>query len=343
MSEMSKISASTSLSGAQKAAVLMLTLGEERVSSLFENLEESELRRLSKAMVELKDVPQNTVEVLIKEFSAQVALEIEALNSIDNNEPRLFNSLSAKKTVQITNPPQKSLEIWNVLNSIEADRLSRFLLNERPQTAAAVLSSLSAEQAARVVTLMPDKFASEVLDRILECAEIKPEVMHGLEQTLRMEFMHPNREVQEHTTRVKQRQMVAEILDNLGSKTKSSLLGALDRYDKTATNEVRKHMLKFEDLMTLSTRHMIGLMEKIELKTLVIALKGCDEETRIKLINNLQKKQRAQTRVLAENLGPIRLKDIDLAQEHILATARVLCGKSATVAPPEKPAAQILA
>ena len=336
---MSLAANSAELSGTQKAAVLMLAIGEERATHLFGHMGENELQDLSQAMSGLGDVPEAAVDALVQEFSTHLAGEIRTVRPADASNAYLLQTLNSNSTNASADPSSQAIDVWERLNAIQPNALAAFVRNEHPQTAAVVLSRLAPQQAARVISEIPNDFSSEVLNRMLDSTAVRSEVLDGLEQTLRDQFIDDRGVASEADGHRK----VAEILDNLDGQSKCGLLAMLAGHDQMAARQVRSHMYRFENLAELPSHHLQALVGRIELDVLACALKGSGDDVRSAFLQNMSDRQRKRLSELAAELGPTRLREIDAAQSDITAVAKDLAEKNVIVSNRDGGRAQLVA
>ena len=327
------------LSGTQKAAVLMLAIGEDRATHLFGHMGEKELQDLSHAMAGLDDVPEAAVDALVQEVSTHLTGEIKAVRPADASSAYLLQTLNTEGANVAVAPLARTMDVWERLNAIQPNALAAFVRNEHPQTAAVVLSRLAPQQAARVISELPNEFSSEVLNRMLDGTAVRPEVLEGLEQTLRDEFV----DVRNAASDADGHRKVAEILDNLDGKSKNGLLAVLAGHDQAAARQIRSHMYRFENLAELPSHHLQALIGQVELDVLACALKGSGDDVRSAFLQNMPNRQRKRLSELAAELGPKRLREIDAAQFDITAAARDLVQKNVIVNNREGGRAQLVA
>ena len=274
----------------------MLAIGEDRATHLFGHMGEKELQDLSHAMAGLGDVPEAAVDALVQEFSTHLAGEIRAVRPADASNAYLLQTLNAEGAYANDGPLSRTDDVWERLNTIQPNALAAFVHNEHPQTAAVVLSRLAPQPAARVISELPNDFSSEVLNRMLDSTAVRPEVLDGLEKTLRDEFM----DVRDAASKADGHRKVAEILDNLDGQSKSGLLAILAGHDQMAAKQIRSHMYRFESLAELPHHHLQALIGRVELNVLACALKGSGDDVRSAFLQNMPDRQRNAP----ERIGP---------------------------------------
>ena len=207
----------TNLSGAQKAALLVLTVGDVQGGKIFALLHEDEIREISRAMVQIGPVPAEMIETLVGEFTASVDASSGVTGSIETTQRVLAQNLPANRVAQImeeiAGPPGRTM--WDRLGNVDESVLAAFLKNEYPQTIAVVLSKIKPERAAKVLSELPSALAIEVVMRLLKMETVQKDVLEGVERTLQSEFMA-------NLTRTNKRdphELMAGIFNNLDRKT----------------------------------------------------------------------------------------------------------------------------
>src|SRR5271168_1810289 len=239
-----------SLTGPEKAAILMLSLGEEHAARLFELMDDDEIKEISQTMANLGTVSSNLVERLFVEFAEMFSQTGSLVGSFDSTE-RLLSKVLDKDRVdsimeEIRGPAGRTM--WDKLGNVNEAVLANYLKNEYPQTVAVVLSKVKAEHAANVLTLLPDAFAMEVVMRMLRMESVQKDVLDGVEKTLRAEFMSNLA----RSTRRDAHEMMAEIFNHLDRASEVRFIAALDERNREAAERIRSLMFTFEDLQRLS-------------------------------------------------------------------------------------------
>ncbi len=205
--------------------------------------------------------------------------------------------------------------------------LASYLKNEYPQTVAVVLSKIRADHAARVLEMLPDDFAMEVVMRMLRMEVVQKEVLEGVEKTLRTEFMSNLA----RTNRRDAHEMMAEIFNNLERQNEERFLDALEERSRDASEKIKALMFTFEDLKKLDPSGVQTLIRSVDNAKMGIALKGASEELRDLFFSNMSERGAKILREDMETMGPVRLKDVDEAQSHLVNTAKDLAGKGEIV------------
>ncbi len=316
---------SARLSGPQKAAALILALGSEQSSALLSRLHEDEIRDLSLAMASLGTVEADMVESLCTEFAEKLGLAGSLVGSFETTERMLMRSLPKDRVTQIMEeirgPAGRTM--WEKLGNVSEAVLANYLKNEYPQTVAVVLSKVKPDHAARVLALLPESFAMEVVMRMLRMENVQKEALEGVERTLKMEFMSNLA----RSSRRDAHEVMAEIFNNLDRAAEARIMGALEERNRDSADRIRGLMFTFDDLQRLEGAGIQVLMRAVEKERLVIALKGANQELRDLFLSNMSERAGKMLRDDIAGLGPVRLKDVDEAQAAIVVAAKDLAAQ----------------
>ena len=313
------------LGGAQRAAALMLALGEDQCTRLFAMMHEDEIKDISAAMAQLGAVRADVVERLCADFAEGMGGAGNLIGSFESTERLLQKSLPRDRASQIMEeirgPAGRTM--WDKLGNVNEAVLANYLKNEYPQTVAVVLSKVRAEHAANVLTLLPEAFAMDVIMRMLRMESVQKDVLDGVEKTLRAEFMSNLA----RSTRRDAHEMMADIFNSLDRASETRFLAALDERSKDAAERIRSLMFTFDDLQRLSTPAMQVLLRSVERDKLPLALKGASEKLREMFFKSMSDRAGKILKDDIATLGPVKLRDVDEAQAGIVAVAKELAGQ----------------
>jgi len=313
------------ISGAQKSAILMLALGEEQCARLFSMMHEDEIKEISSAMAQLGPIRSDTVERLCVEFAEQIGGAGALVGSFEGTERLLLKTLPRERVSQIMEeirgPAGRTM--WDKLGNVHEAVLANYLKNEYPQTVAVVLSKVRADHAARVLALLPDSFAMEVVMRMLRMESVQKDVLDGVERTLRAEFMSNLA----RSTRRDAHEMMAEIFNNLDRQSESRILAALEERNRDAAERIRGLMFTFDDLSRLDSQGVQILMRAVPKDQLTLALKGASESLRDLFIKNMGERAAKMLKEDLANMGPVKLREVDEAQSAIVLMAKDLAAQ----------------
>ena len=310
------------LSGREKAAVLMLAIGQEQCTKLFGMMHEDEIKDISTTIAQLGSVHAVTVEALCAEFVRTIGSQGALVGSFETTERLLLAALPKDRAAQIMEeirgPAGRTM--WDKLGNVNEAVLANYLKNEYPQTVAVVLSKVKPDHAGRVLGLLPDNFAIEVVMRMLRMESVQRDVLDGVERTLRSEFMSNLA----RTSRRDSHELMAEIFNSLDRQTETRFVGALEERNREAAERIKALMFTFEDLRRLSPLHIQVLLRSVEKDKLPVALKGASESVRALFFSNLSERAGRMLQDDIAALGPVKLRDVDDAQASIVSLAKTL-------------------
>jgi flagellar motor switch protein FliG len=314
-----------SLSGQEKAAILMLSVGDEHVTSVFKLMDDDEIRELSQAMANLGTVSSSLVERIFVEFAEQVSSTGSLVGTYESTE-RLLTKILGRDRVEnimdeIRGPAGRTM--WDKLGNVNESVLANYLKNEYPQTVAVVLSKIKSDHAARVLGMLPESFAMEVVLRMLRMEAVQKEVLDDVERTLRTEFMSNLA----RTNRRDAHEMMAEIFNNFDRNTESRFMTALEETNRDAAERIKALMFTFEDLGKLDPGGVQTLLRNFDKEKLGLCLKGASETLRNLFFSNMSERAGKILREDMDAMGPVRLRDVDEAQMAMVALAKELAAK----------------
>ena len=311
-----------SLGGPEKAAVLILSLGEERAGPLLERLDSEEVRDLSQAMVTLGTIESNTVEQIFVEFADSLSSTGSLHGSYDSTERLLTSVLPEDKVKgimeEIRGPAGRTM--WDKLGNVNESVLANYLKNEYPQTVAVVLSKIRHDHASRVLGALPESFAMEVVMRMLRMEAVQREVVDDIELTLRNEFM-ANLSA---TSQADSHEMMAEIFNSLDRPTENRFMTLLEERNRDSADKIKSLMFTFDDLGRLDPGGVQTLLRGADKDKLGIALKGASDTLKDLFFSNMSERAAKIMREDMAAMGPVRLSDVDEAQLEIVNTAKQL-------------------
>jgi flagellar motor switch protein FliG len=325
MADMAKVDDYRSLRGAQKAAIVMLALGEEQCGRLFTMMHEDEIRDISSAMAQLGAVRSDIVERLCTDFVDSLGSSGSLIGSYESTETLLIKTLPRDRVSQIMEeirgPAGRTM--WDKLGNVNEEVLANYLKNEYPQTVAVVLSKIRPDHAARVLTLLPDPFAMEVVMRMLRMETVQKEVLDGVERTLRAEFMSNLA----RSARRDSHELMAEIFNNLDRAAETRFVNGLEERNRESAEKIKSLMFTFDDLQRLSGPAVQTLLRSVEKEKLPIALKGASDKIKELFLSNLSERAGKMLRDDMAALGPVKLRDVDEAQGGIVNLAKELAAQ----------------
>ena len=314
-----------SLTGAERAAIIMLSLGEEHSQQIWQMMDEEEIKEVSQVMSNLGSVSANLIEKLLVDFVSQMSGTGSLMGSYESTERLLANILPADKVgsimEEIRGPAGRTM--WDKLANVNETVLANYLKNEYPQTVSVVLSKIKPEHAARVLGALPEEFALEVVQRMLRMESVQKDILDKVEQTLRVEFMSNLA----RTAKRDAHEQMAEIFNNFDRQTESRFITALEERSRDAAERIKALMFTFEDLAKLDPGSIQTLLRNVEKDKLGLALKGATDGLRDVFFSNMSERAGKILRDDMEAMGPVRLKDVDEAQMRMVNIAKDLANK----------------
>ena len=315
---------SSRLSGPEKAAVVLLALGEEH-THIWAALDEEEIKEISQAMAGLGTVTSSAVEELLVEFVSGMSGTGAIMGSFEQTQKLLASFMQPDKVdnlmEEIRGPAGRTM--WDKLANVNEAVLANYLKNEYPQTVAVVLSKIKPEHSARVLACLPEDFALECVSRMLRMEPVQREILDKIEQTLRTEFMSNLA----RTSKRDSHEMMADIFNNFDRQTEARFIAALEERNRESAERIRALMFVFEDLSKLDPGGVQTLLRAVEKDQLGLALKGSSDTLREMFFSNMSERASKIMREDMESMGPVRLKDVDTAQMAMVQVAKDLAAK----------------
>lgn len=313
------------MTGAARAAMLMLALGEEHGAAIWKQLDDDEVRDISHAMSTLGVIEADNVEHMMVEFVSKMSTTGALMGNFDSTERILGGFLPKDRVTQIMEEIRgpAGRNMWEKLSNVQEQVLANYLKNEYPQTVAVVLSKIRPEHAARVLGILPEEFALDVVKRMLTIESVQKDIIERVEETLRTEFMSNLSQ----TSRRDAHEMIAEIFNAFDRQTETRFLTALEEDNRDSADRIKALMFTFDDLMRLDTASVQTLLRNVARDRLTVALKGATQSVRDFFLGHMS--QRAG-KMLADDMqamGPVRLRDVDEAQSHMVAVSKDLAAK----------------
>ncbi|NKB48428.1 MAG: flagellar motor switch protein FliG [Alphaproteobacteria bacterium] len=313
------------INGTEKAAIIMLSVGEEGAQELFALMDEDEIREISQTMAKLGTIDSQVIENLFVEFAEQLSSTGSLTGTMDSTERLLNRALPDErvKTImeEIRGPAGRTM--WDKLANVNETVLANYLKNEYPQTVAVIVSKIRPDHAARVLSTLPEAFAMEVVMRMLHMESVQKDILDDVEQTLRTEFMSNLARAQRRDAH----EMMAEIFNNLDRQAEGRFISSLEDRNRESAEKIKALMFTFEDLEKLDGTAVQTLLRVANKDKLGVALKGASEVLRDLFFSNMSERAGKILKEDMEAMGPVRLSDVDEAQTEIVLAAKDLADK----------------
>ena len=313
------------LTGPQKAAIMMLALGEEHTIRLWSMLDDDEIKEISQTMANLGAINSELIDKLMLDFANQISSGGSLVGTFESTERLLSKSLGNDRVEtimeEIRGPAGRTM--WDKLANVNESVLASYLKNEYPQTVAVVLAKIKPEHASRVLGTLPEDFALEVINRMLRMESVQKEILDKVEETLRIEFMSNLA----RTNRRDSHEMMADIFNNLDRATENRFITALEERNRESAERIKALMFTFEDLAKLDPAGVQTLLRSVEKTKMALALKGASDTLRNLFFSNMSERAGKIMREDMEAMGPVRLSDVEAAQMEMVKLAKDLSGK----------------
>ncbi len=314
----------SSLSGLQKAAILLISLGPEKSSNIFKHLKEEEIEELTLEIANTRQITPQIKEEVIEEFyQICLAQQYIAEGGINYAREVLEKSFGSDKARDVIGRLTASLQVkpFEFVRKTEASQLLNFIQDEHPQTIALILSYLSAAQAAQILSALPPDKQSDVARRIALMDRTSPDVIKEVERVLEAKLSSL---VNQDYTIIGGVDAIVDILNTVDRGTEKHIMETLEIEEPELADEIRKKMFVFEDILLLDDRAIQRVLRDVDNSDLAIALKGSNEEVQGAIFNNLSKRLAVMIKEDMEFMGPVRMKDVEEAQQKIVNIIRKL-------------------
>ncbi|MRH42257.1 flagellar motor switch protein FliG [Aquibacillus halophilus] len=313
-----------SLTGKQKAAILLISLGPDVAAQIYKHLTEEEIDKLTLEISSVKKVNSNQKENILDQFH-QIALAQDYISQggINYAKSILDKALGQQEATKIINRLTSSLQVkpFDFARKAEPSQILNFIQNEHPQTIALVLSYLDAEQASQILSELPQEMQADIAKRIALMDSTSPEIIYEIEQVLERKL---STSVTQDYTQTGGIQAVVEVLNGVDRSTERTILDALEIQDPELAEEIKKRMFIFEDIVTLDNRAIQRVIREVENDDLRLSLKVASEEVKEIVFKNMSSRMAETFKEEMEFMGPVRLRDVEEAQTRIVSVIRRL-------------------
>jgi flagellar motor switch protein FliG len=312
------------LSGKQKAAVLLISLGPDISANVYKHLNEEEIEKLTLEISGVKKVDSMTKEEILEEFhSIALAQDYITQGGIGYAKTILEKALGHEQAMTIINRLTSSLQVrpFDFARKADPAQILNFIQNEHPQTIALILSYLEAAQAGQILSELPQEIQADIARRIAVMDSTSPEIINEVEQILERKL---SATVTQDYTNTGGIETVVEVLNGVDRSTERTILDALEIQDPELAEEIKKRMFVFEDIVTLDSRAIQRVIRDCENEDLLLALKVSSEEVKEIIFKNMSQRMVETFKDEIEYMGPVRLRDVEEAQSRIVAVIRRL-------------------
>ena len=312
------------ISGVEKAAILLIALGPDRSSNVFKHLKEDEIEQLTLEIANTKSISPEVKDAVLDEFyQVCLAQQYIAEGGINYAKDLLEKALGEDKARDVIGKLTASLQVrpFEFVRKTDASQLLNFIQDEHPQTIALILSYLSASQAAAIIASLAPQKQADVAKRIAQMDRTSPDVIKDVEKVLERKLASL---VNQDYTIVGGVDAIVEILNTVDRGTEKHIMENLEMEEPELADEIRRKMFVFEDIMSLDDKSIQRVLREVDNNELAVALKGTTEEVQQVIFNNLSKRLAAMIKEDMDFMGPVRLKDVEEAQQKIVNIIRKL-------------------
>lgn len=312
------------LSGRQKAAILLITLGPEKSALIFKHLKEEDIEQLTLEIANMRTVSPDEKEAILQEFY-QVCLAQEYISEggISYAKEILERALGGQKALDVINKLTASLQVrpFDFVRKADASQILNFIQGEHPQTIALILAYLKPQQAASIVSALPQDKQADVARRIAVMDRTSPDIIKEIERVLERKLSSM---VTQDYTMAGGIGAIVDILNSVDRGTEKFIMESLEVQDTDLAEQIRKRMFIFDDIITLDSRSIQRVIREVENGDWALALKSANEEVQKSVFSNMSKRLSEMIKEDMEYMGPVRLRDVEEAQQKIVNLIRKL-------------------
>ena len=312
------------LTGLQKSAILLIALGPEKSATIFKHLKEDEIEELTLEIANTRSITPQVKDSVVDEFyQICLAQQYIAEGGIGYAKELLEKALGSEAALQVIGKLTSSLQVkpFEFVRKAQASQLLNFIQDEHPQTIALILSYMSASQASQIISGLPQERQADVAKRVALMDRTSPDVIKEVEKILESKLASL---VNQDYTIVGGVDQVVEILNSVDRGTEKHIMETLEIEEPELADEIRKKMFVFEDILLLDDKAIQRVLRDVENSDLALALKGSNEQVQNAIFNNLSKRLAAMIKEDMEFMGPVRMKDVEEAQQKIVNLIRKL-------------------
>ncbi len=312
------------MNGTDKAAILLLYLGPEATSKIFEHMEDMEIKRISQSMARLGHVPRNAIQEVVNEYIDITDPETGIFSQGEEFVRKILEKALGPAKAEVL---LKELSVANygdmtdMLSNMDSKTIANFLSQEHPQTIAVILAKLKAKHTSEIIGYLPQELQAEVVMRIADVDQVSPEIIADIEDVMRMELSAAGA-VQRF--KVGGVEKVVDMFNHFDRSREKQILDKLDVMKPPLAEVIRKHLFTFEDFIHLDDRGIQAIMREVSNDTLTLALKAATDELKEKIFRNISSRAGEMIKEDLEVMGPVRLSDVERAQSEIIKIVRRL-------------------
>ncbi len=306
-------------SGAEKAAILLGYVGEEIASEIVKNLDKETIERVAAVMKDVKTLKKQEVEAILQEIKKEFSEESFTIGGKEYIKKLLHKGFGEEDAEKLIEQAEKVSPIEK-LNDVDSSILANFLSGEHPQTIAFVLTLLDPKKSAEVMGLLPEHLKTDVAIRVASLDRIPDDALKELEEVLKTQFNI----TESYGKKVEGIKAIADILNNAPKDLEQTILEMIEENDPSMAEAIRSLMFVFDDLVTIDDRGIQTILKEVSTSDLALALKTASDELKEKIFRNMSQRAAEILKDEMETMGPVRVSDVEAAQQNIVKIARKL-------------------
>ncbi|MBT1071951.1 flagellar motor switch protein FliG [Pelotalea chapellei] len=310
------------MTGADKAAILLLYLGNEVTAKVFEHMDDDEIKKISKSMAKLGHVTRTTIMEVVESFSAITNPESGIFSQGDEFVRKILEkALGPVKAEMLMEELAASSygDLVDILSNMDSKSIANFLSQEHPQTIAVILAKLKSKQTSEIISLLPHELQAEVVLRIADVEQVSPEILQEIDEVMKKELKSMG-----GTQRYKVGgiEKVVDMFNHFDRSKEKQILDKLDVLSPPLSEIIRKHLFTFDDVFQLDDRSIQSIMREVSNDTLTLAMKTSTDDVKDKIFRNISSRAAEMIKEDLEVMGPVRLSDVEKAQGEIIKIVR---------------------
>ncbi len=310
------------MDGTDKAAILLLYLGPEATARVFEHMDDSEIKQISKSMAKLGHVPHSTIQEVVNEFTNMTNPETGIFSQGEEFVRKILEqTLGVQKAEMLLKEISSASfgDMVDILANLDGKTIANFLSQEHPQTIAVILAKLRAKQTGEIIAMLPQELQAEVVMRIADVDQVSPEILEDIDEVIKRELTAMGG-IQRY--KVGGVEKVVDMFNYLDRSKEKQILDKLDVLNPPLAEVIRKHLFTFDDIFKLDDRSIQGIMRELSNDTLTLAMKTAPDEIKDKIFRNISSRAAEMIKEDLEVMGPVRLSDVEKAQGEIIKIVR---------------------
>ncbi len=307
------------LTGAEKAAILLLALGDEVAPQILKNFNDKEIRKIGQLTAKMGDIDPETVSSVLKEFIEDAQQAGKAImGSEDFLKKAVSNALGGDKANALLGDIYATSHALEFLNTVDPKITKNIVIKEQPQTIALILAYMQPDRASQVLAILPEDMRADVVLRMSHLDPVSPEILQDIEEVLEEEIKAIGALSSENVGGLEQ---VAEMFNQMDKSSMTEILTEIEELNPELADNIRSLMFVFEDLLNVDDRGIQTILKEVNNETLILALKGASDELKAKIFKNVSSRAAEMLKDDLETMGPVKLSDVEAAQGEIVRTA----------------------